>query len=147
MNRWDKQMQLDPDLVNAIKTGNQYRKWIIITEPWCGDAAHIVPFLVKLAEQSDFIEYDIQLRDKEPFLIEDYLTNGTRSIPKLVVRDESNKDIFSWGPRPEGAQVVMEQMKASNADFEDTKIALQNWYNHDKGASLFKELKQLLNNF
>ncbi len=146
MNRWDKQMQLDDGLVSAIRNEKAIRKWIIITEPWCGDAAHIVPFLVKLAEQGENISYEILLRDKEPFLIENYLTNGTRSIPKLIVRDENGKDIFTWGPRPAGAQKLVEELKATGADFEATKIALQNWYNEDKGSSVFSELKQLLKN-
>ncbi len=144
MLRWEKQMQPDPSLVSLIKSETEYRKWIIITEPWCGDAAHIVPFLVTLAAQNENIYCQIQLRDQEPFLIEKYLTSGTRSIPKLIVRDKNDEDIFTWGPRPEGAQKVMESMKAAGADFEETKIALQNWYNQDKGASLFRELYGLI---
>jgi len=140
MSRWSKQLVLDENLVSRIKQIETPQHWIIITEPWCGDAAHIVPFLIRLAELNSYITCDIQLRDSEPFLIESYLTNGTRSIPKLIVRDENNKDIFHWGPRPKEAQELMNKMKAENADFETTKIALQNWYNKDKGASLFSEL-------
>lgn len=141
MKRWDKQMKPDENLVSRIKQIASPQHWIIITEPWCGDAAHIVPFLVRLAEQSDLISYDIQLRDREPFLIESYLTNGTKSIPKLIVRNADGNDIFSWGPRPMGAQELMNTMKEDKADFETVKIALQNWYNSDKGSSLYTELR------
>jgi len=140
MNRWDKQLVLDDLLVSGLKQIAAPQHWIIITEPWCGDAAHIVPFLIQMAEQNQLITYDLQLRDREPFLIEHYLTRGTRSIPKLIVRNEAGNDIFDWGPRPQGAQELMDRMKADNADFETIKIALQNWYNQDKGASLCKEL-------
>lgn len=140
MNRWSKQLVLDDNLVSRIKQIAAPQHWIIITEPWCGDAAHIVPFLIRIAELNDCISYDIQLRDSEPFLIESYLTNGTKSIPKLIVRDENGQDIFNWGPRPKGAQQLMDKMKAENADFETTKIALQNWYNKDKGVSIYSEL-------
>lgn len=34
----------------------------------------------------------------------------------------------------------MEKMKAENASFETGKAALQNWYNNDRGESLFAEL-------
>lgn len=139
-NRWDKQLVLEEELVSRIKQIASPQSWIIITEPWCGDAAHIVPFLIKLMEQNSRISYDIQLRDSEPFLIDGYLTNGTKSIPKLIVRDENGNDLFNWGPRPKGAQELMDKMKADNADFETTKIALQKWYNDDKGVSLCNEL-------
>jgi len=140
MKRWDKHSMLDGNLISRLQEIRSPQHWIIITEPWCGDAAHIVPFLIKMTEQSQYISYDIQLRDCEPFLIESYLTNGTRSIPKLIVRDETGNDIFNWGPRPKGAQEIVDRMKAANADFETTKIVLQNWYNNDKGVSLCKEL-------
>lgn len=144
MNRWDKRLVLDENLVFRIRQIATPQHWIIITEPWCGDAAHIVPFLIRLAEQNSQLTYDIQLRDSEPFLIDNYLTNGIKSIPKLIVRDKNGNDLFNWGPRPKGAQELLDKMKADNADFETTKIALQNWYNSDKGVSLFNELIECL---
>lgn len=142
MKRWDKQLSLDEDLVSHLKKIKSPQYWIIISEPWCGDAAHIVPFLIRMTEQNEYLTYDIQLRDTEPFLIESYLTNNAKSIPKLIVRDEKGNDLFVWGPRPMQAQELMDNMKAVNADFETSKIALQNWYNEDKGISLNSELIQ-----
>lgn len=142
MKRWDKQLLLDSDLISHLKKIKSPQHWIIISEPWCGDAAHIVPFLIKMTEQNENLTYDIQLRDTEPFLIESYLTNNAKSIPKLIVRDDKGKDLFVWGPRPNQAQEVMDKMKADNADFETSKIALQNWYNEDRGISLNSELIQ-----
>lgn len=144
MKRWDLQGELSASLINTLKNINAPQHWIIISEPWCGDAAHIVPFLVKMAEQNSLISYDMQLRDNEPFLINNYLTNGSKSIPILVVRDANNNDIFVWGPRPKGAQEVMNEMKAKNADFENIKTALQNWYNHNKGIELCEEILEHL---
>lgn len=144
MNRWEKQMELDPQLVEKLEGLEHPQHWIIITEPWCGDAAHIVPFLVRMAALSPKITYDLVLRDTPPFLIEQYLTNGTKSIPKLIVRNAAGEDLFIWGPRPAGAQQVMEEMKAAQADFDATKIALQNWYNANKGQEVCTEIAALL---
>ncbi|WP_345232883.1 thioredoxin family protein [Olivibacter ginsenosidimutans] len=144
MRRWDKLLELDENLVSLLRKITTPQHWIIITEPWCGDAAHTVPFLIRMTEQTGYVSYDIQLRDSEPFLIENYLTNGSRSIPKLIVQDASGYDSFNWGPRPKGAQELMDEMKANHADFETIKIALQNWYNKDKGVSLCSELAMLL---
>lgn len=140
MNRWEKQMQLDVSLVNAIKGIRNPQHWLIITEPWCGDAAHIIPFLVRLSELNDLITCDLELRDTEPFSIEGYKTKGTKSIPILVVRDVDGRDLHTWGPRPQEAQNIVDDLKALDSDFETVKVALQNWYNNDKGKSLCAEL-------
>ncbi len=143
MNRWMKTMQLDESLVEMLKNIKKKQHWIILLEPWCGDVSHSLPFLIRLAEQSPLITYDLQQRDSEPFLINSYLTRGTKSIPKLIVRDEDGNDLFTWGARPEAAQQLMDSLKASNTDWETIKIKLQNWYNEDKGKSLQRELKEL----
>lgn len=140
MRRWDKHLILNNQLVEAIQKLDQKQHWIIITEPWCGDAAHILPFLMQLAVYNRLISYEIQLRDGAPFLIESYLTNGTKSIPKLVVRDVSGADIFIWGPRPKPAQQLRDKLKAAGATYDVINNALQQWYNQDKGVSLCEEL-------
>lgn len=129
------------------KNNDQRQHWIIIKEAWCGDAAHSLPFLIRLTEVNPLITYELQLRDTAPFLINSYLTKGTKSIPKLIVRDEQGADLFTWGARPRGAQQLMENLKSSNTDAATTKLQLQNWYNQDKGASLQQELMEaFLNN-
>lgn len=140
MTRWNKTLQLNEELVNRLKGLDRRQHWIIIVEPWCGDVAHSLPFLVRLAEQSPMVTYELQLRDSEPFLINSYLTRGTKSIPKLIVRDEEGRDLFTWGARPEKAQQLMNELKAANTDWETTKVELQNWYNNDRGTSLQREL-------
>jgi hypothetical protein len=144
MNRWLKTMQMDAELVYMLKNLDERQHWIIIIEPWCGDVAHTLPFLVRLAKGSPMISYDLQLRDSEPFLINAYLTNGTKSIPKLIARDESGKDLFTWGARPKAAQQFADSLKAANMDFETIKLHLQNWYNEDRGRSLQQDLKELI---
>lgn len=144
MKRWEQTMVLDPDLVEQIQHIETPQQWIIITEPWCGDAAHIVPFLVRMAQLNPLIELDLQLRDAPPFLIESYLTGSSKSIPKLIVRDSQGKDLWVWGPRPEGAQKLMQTLQEDKADFETIKRDLQHWYNQDRGQSLFTEIKELL---
>jgi hypothetical protein len=95
-----------------------------------------------MAEASEFISYELQLRDSAPFLISSYLTNGTKGIPKMIVRDENNNDLFIWGPRPGEAQAFRDELSAANTDSETIKQALQHWYNTDKGKSLNTEILQ-----
>jgi hypothetical protein len=116
----------------------------MITEPWCGDAAHSIPFLAAIAEQSPKITYEIQLRDSDPFLINNYLTHGGKSIPKLIVRDLLGTDLFTWGPRPAASQELFNLLKSNGAQYDEITVKLQAWYNADKGQSIQKELLTLI---
>ena len=142
--RWLKTGVVSDDMRDAMARITQPQQWIIITEPWCGDAAHNIPFFEMIAALNPLVTTEYQLRDSEPFLIDQYLTNGTKSIPKLIARDVEGKDLFTWGPRPAGCQVVYDQLKAEKADFERMKTDIQKWYNEDKGKSLQQELLSVL---
>lgn len=143
MNRWWRDLELSETLSNYLKDLSSAQTWIIIAEPWCGDAAPAIPFLVKLAELNPLIQYDIQLRDSAPFLIEQYLTNGSKSIPKFIVRDTDGKDLFTWGPRPSSAQALVDELVRNKVDMEVKAVQLQNWYNKDKGEEMQRELMEL----
>jgi hypothetical protein len=142
--RWLKTGILNDELVTIIESIKDEQLWTIITEPWCGDAAHTLPFMHRLSDLNSLIKVDYQLRDEEPFLINQYLTNGSKSIPKLIITETGNNDVKVWGPRPAGCQQLYNQLLKDNVDMEEKKIALQQWYNADKGVSLQKELITLL---
>ena len=139
MKRWGNSMILLENLVNYVRSIDRPQAWTVITEPWCGDAAPMIPFIAGLAKENPRVFLDIQLRDQPPFLIEQYLTNGGRSIPKLIVRDEEGKDLFTWGPRPASAKQLIHELSASNAEKSDIVVALQNWYNDNKGKEMQQE--------
>ena len=40
MNRWLKTGKITDAMTEAVKAIDSPQQWIIITEPWCGDAAH-----------------------------------------------------------------------------------------------------------
>ena len=143
-NRWIKKMELSEETMIALKNVKIQQKWTLITEPWCGDAAHISAFINAMAEASENIEIDIQLRDSEPYLIEDYLTNGGKAIPKLVVQDTHGNDLFTWGPRPKECQNLMLSLKETVLSAQEKKAELQKWYNKDKGVSIQQEITALL---
>lgn len=142
--RWLKTAKINEELTNTIKNIDEKQTWYLITEPWCGDAAHNAPFIYMMSELNPKITLKVVWRDTEPFMIDDYLTNGGKSIPKLVIRDENEKDLHVWGPRPEECQTLFQKLKEENADFEQQKIELQNWYNNDKGVSIQKEFLDIL---
>lgn len=144
MNRWLKKGELSTSFSEVVNGISQPQHWLVITEPWCGDAAHSVPFIQLAAQLNPLISVEYELRDSEPFRINAYLTNGSKSIPKLIIRDSQGTDLATWGPRPVECQKLFDRLKAEDADFEQQKIATQQWYNADKGQAVQAELETIL---
>jgi len=120
------------------------QKWILISEPWCGDASQSVPVIIELAKLNPAIKLDILLRDDNLEVMDQFLTNGGRSIPKLIrLNPETNEVISDWGPRPEAAQDLYLRMKEENLPYEEMSIQLQNWYNKNSGKDLRIEIAAL----
>ena len=69
--------------------------------------------------------------------MDQYLTNGSRSIPKLISVDKKTDTVlWSWGPRPKGAQDLFEELKAKNTPKDEILETVQRWYIADKGNSI-----------
>ncbi|MBL4648675.1 MAG: thioredoxin family protein, partial [Aureispira sp.] len=143
MKRWTKQGFIEPELAAAILAIDQPQKWILITEPWCGDAANSIPYIEKMAALNPNITIEVQLRDSESE-IDNYLTNGGKSIPKLITRDTDGNDIFTWGPRPAEAQALVQKQKGSDASIDEKYGEILHWYKEDKGKSIQNEFLDLL---
>ncbi len=94
------------------------------------------------------IDLRLVLRDDNDELMQQYLTNGGKSIPKLIaVSADLDKELFTWGPRPATAQVEVKRLLDENGGFNDkVKEGVQIWYNNDKGISMQNELIDLLKN-
>ena len=144
MNRWLKIGVLSEELKMAMFRIKRPQHWIVLTEPWCGDAAHNIPFIEMAAKENPLVHLSYELRDSEPFRINDYLTNGFKSIPKLIINDSEGNNLAVWGPRPVACQTVYTELTAQKADFETVKTEIQKWYNADKGSELQKELTEVL---
>lgn len=148
-NRVDKKFKPLAETSAFLKNFNRQIKLKIITEPWFGDAAQIVPVLAGLAELSDNFETEIVLRDENEELINRHLTNSGKSIPIAVIIDAETDEVLGhWGPRPIiPQQMVMDYMaKPENERFSygDFVQEMQQWYNRDKTASIQNEFIQKL---
>ncbi|ACU63391.1 thioredoxin family protein [Chitinophaga pinensis] len=140
MNRWLKKGQLSDELLEIVKKICIPQTWIVITEPWCGDAAHSIPFIKMISDTNPLINVLYELRDSEPYRINSYLTKGSKSIPKVIYRSDKEADVMVWGPRPLKCQLMYDQLLANQAPFEEIKTALQHWYNTNKGVDIQQEL-------
>jgi len=143
--RLDKTAKISEAAKAVFKNIENKQIWLVISEPWCGDAAQSLPFLNKLAELSENIELKIVLRDDNLELMDQYLTNGGRSIPKLIILDEDLNEIQQWGPRSEAATKLVTDYLAEHGKVDDTlKENLQVWYNQDKGVSIVNDLLKVV---
>lgn len=144
LSRWTKTGKVYDEFASKIQKISKKQNWIVIAEPWCGDAAHIVPMIKLMAELNPNITLKFELRDSEPFRINSYLTNGSKSIPVLIIQDEEGTDFAIWSSRPRKCQLFFDEMKAKGMEMTEMKSELQNWYNADKGYEIQKEITDLL---
>ena|SRR5450631_4059352 len=142
MHRLEKTFQILPEVKELIGRIDKLQTWLVLTEGWCGDAAQSIPVMQGLAQENPFITLLFLLRDENPELMDQYLTNGvSRSIPKLIVLDTaSREELFNWGPRPAPLQELFYKMKAAGMAFDATKEELQKWYNKDKTITIQQEI-------
>jgi hypothetical protein len=146
MNRWEKTSELTTEQVETIQNVTKKQTWLVITEGWCGDAAPVIPIMNKIADINPLITFKLILRDENDELMSHFLTNGGKSIPKLVsFNAEENDLLFVWGPRPKEAADLVAKEKAEFGELrEEFKITLQKWYNQDKGKNIAEDLVNCL---
>ena len=145
MHRLEKTVNLDESLKVAVQNLNIKWIWLIITEGWCGDAAQNIPVIEKIAAKNDGIETRYLLRDENLELMDAYLTDGARSIPKLICLDAETLEVVgTWGARPQAAQELFNAMKAQGLAKPLMMENLQRWYFADKNQSIQKEFEMLV---
>lgn len=145
LTRIERHVQLNADLIAAIASKETTQNWLVITEHWCGDAAQIVPVLAALAQASEGkINLKLVYRDQNLELMDAHLTNGGRSIPKLLVLNASNELLASWGPRPKEAQDLVVQLKNNPETAANYAEELHKWYAHNKQVKIQEELLVLM---
>lgn len=103
--------------------------WMVLTEPWCGDSAFLLPVIAEAAALSDDVTLRILLRDDNLDIMDQYLTGGSRSIPKLVAFDADGAEQFTWGPRPETAR---DRFEALQAKHDEKMAAIEGLIDHYK---------------
>ena len=148
MNRLEKTIEVTDKTKTKLQNLDKKYIWLVLSEGWCGDAAQIVPVIHKMAEVTDKVELKIALRDDNDALMQHFLTNGGKAIPKLIVLDaETLEVVLDWGPRPHGAkQLILDYKAAHGVVDEPAKIELQKWYLHDKGISIQNEIVEMHEN-
>jgi len=145
MARIAKTLELEPEIASAVALSDVDTTWLVITEGWCGDAAQNIPVIEKVAAANHHIATRYILRDEHPELMGRFLTDGLRSIPKLIgIDNATGKVLGTWGPRPEAAQEYFREMRAAGVASSLLHENLQRWYLADRGRSVQFEIAKLL---
>jgi hypothetical protein len=120
--------------------------WVVLTEPWCGDASQVVPVLYTIASCSGRISFRILQSDAHPEVLDRYLTGQGRSIPKLIcLRAGDMEELGTWGPRPAGLQkIVIGNKDNPDLSFGAKVRMVHDWYAQDKTASIQHEFIDLI---
>ncbi|MFL1010878.1 thioredoxin family protein [Flavisericum labens] len=146
MKRLDKTIKVSEDQQKKIAEFNHPTTWLVISESWCGDAAQVLPAINKIAELNDNIDLKIVMRDENPELMDKFLTNGARSVPKIIMVDNDTGDVINtYGPRPSEATLYVKRFKAKYGKLTpEFKEDLQHWYNKDKGQNILQDVTEML---
>lgn len=146
MKRLDKTIKIDAYSESKIKQLAKKITWLVLTESWCGDAAHTLPIMNRIAGLNKNISLRLVFRDQNPDLMNEFLSNGAMSIPKLIsIDDASGRILGEWGSRPSTATKIVNDHKRIHGKLSpEFKQELQLWYNRDKGKNTVSDLLSLL---
>ncbi len=144
MQRILKTFKLDEEQLKTLKEKNFNGKILIISESWCGDASTTVPAVFKFFEGHN--EVRIFLRDRDESLINQFLTNGSKSIPLVIILDENDEALHRWGPRPAYGTELLAKYKANPEAYpkESFYNDLQVYYAKNKGKDAIEEILNLI---
>lgn len=140
IERLDKNFHLTNEQKEKLSQVIPAFQLLVISEGWCGDAAQVMP-VVNVMMNDLGVEQKIVFRDENPELMNEYLTDGAKSIPIFIGVGSEGNEIFRWGPRPQHGMDLLKKHKENPQEYTDEQFHqdLQVWYNQDKGESIFEE--------
>ena len=119
-------------------------KLLVLMEDWCIDATATMAPLARFADAASTFDLRVLDRDDNLALMDEHLTNGTaRSIPVVIVLDETGTERGWWGPRPADLQAWFESA-GREMDKDARYRELRKWYARDRGLTTMEEIVALV---
>ena len=136
---------LREDVLEAVSRVVPGTRMLVLNEVWCGDGAQILPVHEAMEQASGGrLEIRVLMRDSHLDMMDLFLTNGGRAIPKTVLLNESMHVLGSWGPRPQEAMDLVKRIKSDPAIAHTYGSAVHKWYAEDKQQNIQRELAVFL---
>jgi len=109
MKRWDKTVKISDADKKQIEAFKGKTTWLVITESWCGDAAHVLPVVNKMAELNDNINMKVVLRDDNP-------SEATNLVNRFKAENggltpEFKEDLQHWYNKNKGQNIIKDVTK------------------------------------
>jgi hypothetical protein len=116
---------------------------LVLSEDWCGDAVNTVPVVAKLVALSPNIDLRVLERDANLDLMDAHLTGTSRSIPVVILLDDSYVEHGWWGPRP---TVLQGRVSGEWNELEksDRYREARTWYARDRGRTTLEEVVAMM---
>jgi hypothetical protein len=97
-----------------------------------------------MAGANPLIDVKLIERDENLEIMDEFLTDGKRSIPKLIAIDNNGEILFTWGSRPAAAQALVRNAIDTGVEKKVWEEQLHLWYARNKGIDLGQEIINLL---
>jgi hypothetical protein len=145
MNRVEKTTIITNELKEVLNQLTTPHICLILAEGWCGDAAQSVPVFNLIEHICANIKVKLLLRDENLELMDQFLTNGNRSIPKVLILEANALKVkATWGPQPLEAVALIQELKSIYTEKAQIKEKLHLWYAKNKGLALQSELTAII---
>ncbi len=136
--------QPSDELLTLLETITSPEQWLVLTEPWCGDSAQCLPCIALMARHQQNIDLHVLLRDTNLDIMDQFLTDGKRSIPVVAMFGTAAELVGRWGPRPAEAQAVFEAARREGLEKPQILERLHLWYGRDRGKAIDAEFCAML---
>ncbi len=83
----------------AFFNGRTPLQVLVIAEDWCPDVAQNAAMIAKISDEVPGMELSVVLRDDNPDLMNEFLTDGRKRIPVIVFFDMTFRELARWTGR------------------------------------------------
>lgn len=135
--------EISPALSADVNGFAKEARILVIGADWCGDVVANVPSVAKLVELNRRLQLRIVDRDRHDALMLHFLTNGSKSIPVIIVCPPHMRTFASWGPRPAMCQAIMTNNKGKMPK-EEIYPMLRDWYKNDRFQTVMAEIWEMI---
>jgi len=132
------QSDVDPQVVAHLARVREGLRLLVVSEDWCVDSAHTVPYVARLAAAAG-VELKILDRDVGAALMARHPTRDGRPATPTIVFIRNGRDVGAWVERPAPLQDLFFSM-ATNADSAKRFADRASWYDADRGRTTIAEV-------
>ena len=129
--------------LEAVDTLDGPLSFYFITDDWCIDSAYSLPLLQWVSNRRSDVRLEIGLKNDNLDVLDQYLTDGARSIPKLIIENHKGEIVAVWGPQPEEIRLIRKNLMDNQAEGSVVSGTTIEWYANSGILEVEKELGQL----